>query len=197
MFDNLARKREACQRVNRMKRILKRGYITERLAECKGDAKRTWRILKELWPTKTNNTNITKIGDKTDSKGMADELNKHFISVGPKLSEKFDNNDINDEIINDPMTSFHFKEVEYQEVLKLLQQLSPSKACGVDGLTVHLIKACGDLIVGETGASCNILSFFLHNSATFTLTETLFLSRMSCHKVYKIQQYCDCEPINS
>ena len=67
--------------------------------------------------------------------------------MGPKLRENFNDEQYEEILENDPLTSFQFEEVTFEEVLKLLQQLSPSKACGVDGLTAHLIKACGDTII--------------------------------------------------
>ena len=41
-------KGEAMRRVAHRKRILKRSYIHDALNECKGDMKRTWRVLKEV-----------------------------------------------------------------------------------------------------------------------------------------------------
>ncbi len=88
---NKAHKREAIQRVNRESTCTKRGYITERLSVCKGNSKRTWKILKELWPSKSKKTEIKQIDNLTENKDMANALNEHFIKVVPKHSEKFDN----------------------------------------------------------------------------------------------------------
>ena len=143
-----ARKREAMRRVSYMKRQLKRNYINETLADCQGDSKKTWRLIREIWPTdKNSKQQIQEISGETNNFDMAEKLNDHFVSVEPNLSKKFDDNVIPDIIENDPALSFNLREVTYEEVYKLLKALSPSKACEVDGITARLVKACGETII--------------------------------------------------
>ncbi len=82
---------------------------------------------------------------------MANILNNHFTSIGPKLSANIPETDASHPIIiNDENMSFAFKGVTYEEVRKILCALSPSKSCGVDGLTTGLMKACGEAIIPPT-----------------------------------------------
>ncbi len=130
-----ARRREAMQRVSYMKRQLECNYIHEALTDCNGDSKKTWRLIREIWPSDKNGRQpINEIAGETDNFKMAEKLNNHFVNVRPRLSENFDNEDIPDIIDNDPLTSFSFREVTYDEVYILLKSMSPSKACGVDGV---------------------------------------------------------------
>ena len=87
------------------------------------------------------------MGDENEPNKIANSLNDHFCQAGPKLAQKF--SDIAEPIIqfNDPLTSFRLEHAIYEDLWKLLRQLAPSKACGVDGITARLIKACGDAIV--------------------------------------------------
>ena len=119
----------------------------EALNQCAGDSKKTWKLLKTLWPTKTKSQNLSKIGDKTTEREMANLMNEHFVTIGPKLNNAMA---AGRELVprtNDQDTSFHFMPIESEEVAKLLGGLSASKSCGVDGLTARLIKACGPVIV--------------------------------------------------
>ena len=124
-----------------MKRKLKKNYIHENLTQHNGDAKKTWRTIK------STNT-INKIVTKTNNHEMAFELNTHFTTIGLKLSSEIPPSNINHDIlVNDSDTSFIFDEIKYEEVAKILSNLSPSKSCGIDGLTVRLIEACGEAII--------------------------------------------------
>ena len=147
MLENAARRWQAITLVKRMKNQLKRNYISEALSDCKGDSKQIWKIIKGLWPSKQKENRISGIEGHTDELEMANLLNKHFCNIGPELAAKIDSNVESIISFNDPLNSFNLSEVTYDEVLKQCQQLSATKACGVDGVTARLIRACGDAIV--------------------------------------------------
>ncbi len=86
--ENALRRRDAIRRVAKMKRILKRTYIKESLEQYQGNAKKTWQVICELWPNKDKSTTINTINGERDSRKIANALNDHFTSIGPKLSEK-------------------------------------------------------------------------------------------------------------
>ena len=121
-----------------MMRILKREYIQESLGQSNGDAKKLWRTIREIWSSSKSAFEITKI---------AEELNNHFVTIGPKLSAGFVNDTLSQTTNNDTDTGFQLSEIKYKDILKQLQELSPSKACGVDGITARLLKASGDAII--------------------------------------------------
>ena len=104
-LQNLARKRDVNRRIKQMKRALKRNYVADAIESARGDTKKTWKIIKELWPTKQKRTKISKVGEETDPIAVANTLNRHFCDAGPNLAKKF--GDTADPIIqfNDPQTS--------------------------------------------------------------------------------------------
>ena len=73
---------------------------------------------------------------------MANLLNNHFTSINSPEPEQWDPQTGCEHNIatNDEETSFAFTEITYEEVSKILCALSPSKSCGVDGLTAGLIS---------------------------------------------------------
>ncbi len=83
---NAARRREAIKLVKRMKNQLKRNYITEALADCKGSSKQTWKVIKELWPSKQKQSKINKIDNLTDENDIANALNEHFCKIAHILA---------------------------------------------------------------------------------------------------------------
>ena len=144
---NFARKRDVNRQIKQMKRALKRNYIADAIESCRGDTKKTWKIIKELWPNKQKQTRINKLGDETEPIAIANKLNTQFCEAGPSLARKYE--DAGDPVIhfNDPQTSFQLSHATHADLWKLLQKVSPSKACGVDGITARLIRACGDAII--------------------------------------------------
>ena len=139
-----------------MKRKLKRSYIFESLKDCEGDMKKQWRLIKELWPTKNPRSKIINIEGCTESTEMAGKMNEYFVTVGQKLQEKIPQGKIFTRVHNDNGTAFTLQDVKFEDISKLLRAISPSKACGIDGLTARLIKACGDAIVAPLQHIFNI-----------------------------------------
>ena len=78
---NEACKHESIHLIKRMKNQMKCNYIAEALSECKGDTKKTWRVIKALWPTKQKEMVINKIGDNTNPTDIANKLNSHFCKL--------------------------------------------------------------------------------------------------------------------
>ncbi len=143
---NAIRRREAIARVKYMKKALKRDYVREALHNCEGDSKRTWRMIKSLWPTKSKQTTIHMLNNLTNETEIANELNSHFCNIGPTLSKSITPTGPCDSI-NNTGTSFDLRPITMDEIVKVLAELSPSKACGLDGITARLVKACGDTIL--------------------------------------------------
>ena len=71
-----------------MKQCLKKNDVTEALESCKGDSRKTWKIIKELQLTKGKSLDIESINGLSDEKDTANYLNHHFCQIGPKLAEK-------------------------------------------------------------------------------------------------------------
>ena len=80
-----------------IKRRSKKTFFSEKLQKFKGDAKKTWSVMKEILGkciTKSS-TLPTKITvnktDIFDTKKIADEFNKFFTNIGTDLANKISN----------------------------------------------------------------------------------------------------------
>ena len=78
---NLARKRDVNRQIRQMKRAVKRNYIANVIESCRGDTKKTWKIIKELGLNKQKHTKITKMGDESEPAAIANKLNKLVVML--------------------------------------------------------------------------------------------------------------------
>lgn len=128
-------------------------YYQKKLDDNQGNIKRTWDTINQLInrSSKCNKINeiINSNNDVVNDEHLPDVFNKHFIDLGQTLSQKIPASNIDPgnylKVHNSP--NFEFKEVSNTEVLKLLLQLSISKATGLDGLSTRIIKIAAPIIV--------------------------------------------------
>ena len=70
----------------------KKVHLTKSIYDAKKDSKEIWNALRHIVPGKTKNTNITciktDVDEYTEPKNIANALNEHFATVGPKLAAK-------------------------------------------------------------------------------------------------------------
>ena len=71
--------------VNHMKVKLKKQYYKEKFSKCEGDAKKTWKILKEITGT-VNSKETTE--PENMSKEKANKFNKFFATVGTEIQKR-------------------------------------------------------------------------------------------------------------
>ena len=81
------------------------------------------------------------------SQKIANELNKLFCEIGPKLCGEIPQNDIDPLQYLPPCNSF--RQVTDTELVKVLQSLKPSKASGLDKITNTQLKAA-EYTINET-----------------------------------------------
>ena len=74
-----------------------------------------------------------------------DDLNDYFVSIGPKLSAKFNNKKSCYNIRNnDKATVLH--QTNESEVTKILKKLKNKKSTGHDGISNDILKCCSPII---------------------------------------------------
>ena len=80
-----------------IKRRSKKKFYSEKLQKFKGDAKKTWSVMKEILgkcttksPTLPSKFTVNKT-DIFDTKEIADEFNKFFTNIGTDLANKIPN----------------------------------------------------------------------------------------------------------
>ena len=93
-------------------------HVADTLSECKGDSKKTWKLIKELWPAKQSQTNIKNIYGTTDNNTITNNLNVPLCNSGPTLASTI--KCTNDSVIsfNDPLLSFKLTNVNHEEIHK-------------------------------------------------------------------------------
>ena len=110
----------------------KKSCLTQSVYAAKKDSREIWKTLRNVVPGKARSTNVTCIktedSECTDSKNIANILNDHFATVGPKLVAKIPNithqNSNSDDL--DESDKFKFQRVGEEYILK---QLKGSRIC--------------------------------------------------------------------
>jgi len=153
--------------VNLIKSSKKKLYV-EAIAANKRNPTLLWKHLKGLCPDKqrktVNNLNIDGkiITKETD---MADALNSFYANVSSKYISSRTNNldkDVAENIVNfvnekvQENTSFTLSEMSIDFTLKQLNIMSNSKATGLDGFSVNILKMAAPAIVDSITHICNL-----------------------------------------
>jgi len=94
---------------------------------------------------------ITEIknGDTTtrDSSEIAEALNIHFTTVGAELAATLDTSDINfSNYICNHSSKFKLVHTSNCEIQKLLENINPEKATGLDGIPPRLLKLAAPVL---------------------------------------------------
>ena len=176
-------------RVNRLLRKEKRNYYVTNLEQSKGNPKKTWKLINNLLNNKTKNTIITKLktngnSQNTDPTNISEQLNKHFVSIGPKLAECIPKIPLRLE----PYTSsnFVFKPIDEKYVINLINKLPLNKASGLDNIPAKIIKISAPLIANSLAEIFNA-----------SLREGLFPDAWKFAKVFPIFKEGDKELCNN
>ena len=76
--------------------MAKENYYKKAFDECVGDPNKTWGVINELTSRKSKSSFVKEIKLEdvtvTDSPGLANAFNNHFVTIGPKLAEKIPSN---------------------------------------------------------------------------------------------------------
>ena len=129
-----------------MKLQLQQNHVKNALQQAGGDSKEMWKVLKELWPLKNKSSNIKSLNGECDDAKMANIMNDHLATIGSVLGEAHAEVNFKHFLPTAPPT-FNLTKIDAQSVYTLLTEVCPSKACGLDGLTVRLIRDADDTLV--------------------------------------------------
>ncbi len=147
--ENKRNKDEAIARTNNLRSSLQRSYFQDAVNSNAGNMKKMWQEVKRFWPYLNKSTvRPQKRTDTANSLETANIFNKFFSNVGKQLQESIP-------IVHEPIMTnnrlapvFEFTPVSVECVSEVMKDLSPSKSCGVDGLTSRLLKSAGPAIIG-------------------------------------------------
>jgi len=131
-------------RLNRIKELAKKNYLTKKFEMNKYNVKYTWKLIGTLISKKKSNSQstITKLLRNnrfySDKQSICDQLNTHFINVGHDLAEKLPSHNADPSIYMNRtfMNSFMFRGIFPHEVYDEIMNLK------VDKSTIGIPRKC-------------------------------------------------------
>ena len=127
-------------------------YYQGSIAENRGNPKRMWKVINKVLDKETPSTEISslEVEGKTiaNEKDIAESLNHHFVTVGPKLASKLESEPDDDSLkhINYQQNTMIFVPIDDAYVQNATRQLKNGKAPGPDKISTTLIKDAADFI---------------------------------------------------
>jgi len=122
-------------------------HIKNKLLDCKGNAKETWKILNECTGRTAKNVKIEKIisnGTLTEVPiEIANEFNNFFIKVGQEISDNIPTIDRTPESYLVPPlidNQFHMQNVTPEYIVKIVKDLASKNSKDIDGVSSKMIK---------------------------------------------------------
>ena len=149
-------------------RISKQQYYTKFFNDNLTNMKKTWEGIKSILARKSNNSKpISSIKDPDDNNSIssnpnriANILNKHFASVGPKLANKLPSVQRNyfDFLnrSNSPDTSFAFNLVTPSEVKQEISRIPKNKPHGLYSCPTQILKCSSNAISNTLAEIINL-----------------------------------------
>jgi hypothetical protein len=133
--------------VTKLIRSSKKHYYQTKLENSK-NSKDSWKYINELLNRKPKRTAVNQLRvdeqTVTSNENIANEPNKFFREIGPKLAEKIPTNNVDHLQYITPCTSrFAFKQISVEDLTNVLNRMKTKKAEGPDKITNKLLKAAG------------------------------------------------------
>ncbi len=174
--------------LNRLIKDTKSNYFKHKLENSK-NSKEGWKVINELLNKKSKSTIINELKNEhttvTGDKNIADEFNKFFSTIGPKLCENLPNNNIDPLSYIAPGSNiFSFKDFTYADVKYEIDKTKVKKSAGLDKISNKLLKSAGEIII-------NSLTFIFNLSInTGTFPDELKYAKVT--PIYKSEDKKDC-----
>ena len=93
----------------------------------------------------------------TNPTSMSSIFNKFFATIGIKLAEKFTmRNTLTTNGVNQASSIFAFKTISCESVIKMINELKPNKAIGLDKVSSCLLKDAADIVAPSLTSLFNI-----------------------------------------
>ena len=137
---------------NKEIRHAKKCFYKKQIEEASGDQRATWKILNDLMGKQSDSIMVSEL--RTDSatltrpEEIADFLNCHFTTMGPRLASEIpsDQNKKPEDYLTKHSASFQFKNISPSKVLKLLSSVKIAKATGLDKISNKILKLAAPVI---------------------------------------------------
>ena len=153
-------------RVNKLNLRLKRKYFSEKISECHGDLKGSWKTINQVINKSSKTTSIPSLNVEgvsiKDNKTIASSMNNFFCTIGNKLSDKIPEKPnpllSNEYELGNAVRNFSFKAVSENDVTKVMKKMKTSHGSGCDGIASFFIKIALPLI---SGSLCDLFNLSL------------------------------------
>ena len=135
--------------VNKLIKSAKFQYCKDSIELNKHNPKEMWKNINQVMSGRgrhSKTTTISSIKDDLgniihDEKCIADQLNKYFVEIGPKLSNSLPDSSRNfSEYLSRVDCKFQFSMISNDTVYRKIMKLKPKKAAGLDRIPQKLIK---------------------------------------------------------
>lgn len=126
----------------------KKDFFEAEFGKVRGNAKKEWEVINQIISNKNTKPikNITslKVGNRSidDAADICESMNDYFISVAASLASKIKHStmDLNNEETREGEWSLG--EVNFSEVLSVINGMDPNKASGFDDIDIKTVKEC-------------------------------------------------------
>ena len=128
-------------------REAKRIHFSRILIQCENSIKKTWNTKNKIIRKTANNTSIHKdlnVREELDSNILkANKCNTFFTEIGPKLANSItvkNKTNHNDYLKTEIDTVFQFQQVDENDILNIMNNLTLKTSSGIDNLSIKDIK---------------------------------------------------------
>ena len=132
-----------------IKRKSKKNYYSEKILSFKGDAKKTWKTMKELIGKAKMNESLlpqkirVKKTDIFDQEKIATEFNRFFANVGPMLAKQIpESKNTFESYLVKTSAKMQHKSVSINELRDAFFSLKLNKSPGYDKISFNVVKKC-------------------------------------------------------
>ena len=133
---------------NTLNTQLKKKHYNDKIIECKGDIKGSWKVIHEIINKKSKSTNIDYIKDCdqeiTNNREIANIMNDYFCTVGIGLAkdiEETENSLLSGKYqIKSSTANFRFRPIMVQDIREAIAKLTTSKSFGTDTISSYFLK---------------------------------------------------------
>ena len=144
----MGRYKTARNKVNNLNVTLKRQYFTNKIIECKGNMKETWKTTNALLNKRSKSTNITSlsVGDIEihEKNEISNKMNDYFCTIGKELADKIDSSPnpllVGNYRINEGNKTMKFTKINEQNIRDAIGKIKTSKGFGNDNISSYFLK---------------------------------------------------------
>ena len=144
----MASYRRIRNKVNALNVRLKKQHYTDRISECKGNMKESWKTINELLNKRSKSSNIDCLNESgietRNKKDVSNSMNNFFCTIGRELADKIQpaSNPLlsGDYEVNKDKAKFNFKTIELKDIRDAFAKVKTSKSFGIDNISSYFMK---------------------------------------------------------